>query len=375
MKLHSILLTGDERSESNPLPEKVQANIASLTSAHPNGEHTLYTDRTLRRFVADHFPPAVVDAYDELVPLAYKADLGRYCLLFVHGGLYSDIANYFFGGVCADPQNAIWVFRDCHSRAPWIVSTGLIAAPPRQPVFKRCIDQICRHTDQRYYGLTALCPTGPNLFGTELAASAPLRQMRNGVVAHVNAGFNTYPAYAYLSPKGDLVAVRNKTSAGIATLGVTAPPPYDLLYEAREIYRSDRRHPTLYSADEYAAKGMIFNGFPEPDGHRLLFTDILGTAIYGPYCTLRAGAYLIEFSFSGGPGCHDQLAGAYDIVTDYGHTTLRPPTDFRLALTSAATSLRFEVELAQDVRHVEFRIHTHTPSRFRFHGLKVSRRT
>lgn len=38
-----------------------------------------------------HFPAEVKEAYDDLIPGAFKADLFRYCVLFIYGGVYADI--------------------------------------------------------------------------------------------------------------------------------------------------------------------------------------------------------------------------------------------------------------------------------------------
>jgi mannosyltransferase OCH1-like enzyme len=42
-------------------------------------------------FIASNFPSEVKEAYDALIPGAFKADFFRYCILFIHGGVYADI--------------------------------------------------------------------------------------------------------------------------------------------------------------------------------------------------------------------------------------------------------------------------------------------
>jgi len=54
-------------------------------------EYKFYTDDDMREFLVTHFPSEVVEAYDALLPGAFKADLFRYCALLIHGGLYADI--------------------------------------------------------------------------------------------------------------------------------------------------------------------------------------------------------------------------------------------------------------------------------------------
>jgi hypothetical protein len=54
-------------------------------------EYRFYSDSEARDILANSFPPEVVSAYDDLLPGAFKADLFRYCILLLHGGVYADI--------------------------------------------------------------------------------------------------------------------------------------------------------------------------------------------------------------------------------------------------------------------------------------------
>ena len=44
-----------------------------------------------RDFIAKHFSEEVVYTFDKLKPGAYKADLWRYCVMYITGGIYLDI--------------------------------------------------------------------------------------------------------------------------------------------------------------------------------------------------------------------------------------------------------------------------------------------
>lgn len=50
-----------------------------------------YTDKDIENFLSTHFPPEVRQAYDALLPGSFKADLFRYCVLLIYGGVYADI--------------------------------------------------------------------------------------------------------------------------------------------------------------------------------------------------------------------------------------------------------------------------------------------
>lgn len=54
-------------------------------------EYKFYSDDDAANFLSTHFPAEVRQAYDALRPGAFKADLFRYCVLLIHGGIYADV--------------------------------------------------------------------------------------------------------------------------------------------------------------------------------------------------------------------------------------------------------------------------------------------
>lgn len=89
-KLHSILMS-DRTATASPW---IRASLSSLAATHPGMALIVHSDEALRAFIADDFDKDVLSAYDRSDALS-KSCLGRYCLLFEHGGLYSD-PNIFF---------------------------------------------------------------------------------------------------------------------------------------------------------------------------------------------------------------------------------------------------------------------------------------
>jgi hypothetical protein len=73
-------------------PEKYPKKSRLVQSFRLSGwEHRFYTDDESGSFLSTHFPPEVREAYDALLPGAFKADLFRYCALLIHGGIYADV--------------------------------------------------------------------------------------------------------------------------------------------------------------------------------------------------------------------------------------------------------------------------------------------
>ena len=54
-------------------------------------EYHFWSDDDATTFLQTHFPPPVLEAYLALKPGAFKADLFRYCVLLIMGGVYADV--------------------------------------------------------------------------------------------------------------------------------------------------------------------------------------------------------------------------------------------------------------------------------------------
>lgn len=54
-------------------------------------EYKFYDDKDAEAFLSLHFPAEVTEAFHAILPGAYKADLFRYCVLFIYGGVYADV--------------------------------------------------------------------------------------------------------------------------------------------------------------------------------------------------------------------------------------------------------------------------------------------
>lgn len=68
-------------------------NMSRLTESFRKSgwDYKFYSDDDSVAFLDAHFPPAVREAYDALNPGAFKADLFRYCVLLIYGGVYADV--------------------------------------------------------------------------------------------------------------------------------------------------------------------------------------------------------------------------------------------------------------------------------------------
>lgn len=288
-RLHSIYLTRNLNDKVTCLPSKIARNIDSFKECHPELEHQLYNVELGRQFLKLHFDTDVLSAFDSLRPLAYKADLLRYCLLYELGGIYADLSLYFHSSVLNfDKSSKIFIYRDVMSRAPWIASNSLILTQPHMQVFESCIKKIVEHVSTDYYGTNALCPTGPNLFGAVLAETTPLFEISSGEVIKISRSLGH--SYAYLNASGDVVAVTVKAGQGLGSLGAHSTDNYNDYYNDREIYNHNLNKKT-WTFQELVSRG---NTVKKNDAGKFP----AGIAIYGPYTKLTAGTYSARFVIS-----------------------------------------------------------------------------
>ncbi|RWH29636.1 glycosyltransferase [Mesorhizobium sp.] len=238
MPLFSILIT-DGGSEH--LSGLVAENIHSLTAAHPGDEHRLFREAELAEFISTHFGAEVLSAFRTLRPYSYKADLAKYCLLYEQGGLYADLSYFFLRGV-PRADGKLSIFRDFLSSTPWDTSIGVVAAPPRHKALAKAIELVCAIVKREYYGPTALCPTGPTLFGKAVALTCEPEDLIVGeALRSVPSAAPLQPSADFghcLSHDGEPVAFKRKRGGKpISHLGIGGGNRYNRLWRSREVYR------------------------------------------------------------------------------------------------------------------------------------------
>jgi mannosyltransferase OCH1-like enzyme len=83
-----IIIQTHERSNFKDIYH--QNAVETITNLNPEYEYIFFNDKERREFIKNNFEKSVLEAYDILVPGAYKADLFRYCYLYKNGGCYFD---------------------------------------------------------------------------------------------------------------------------------------------------------------------------------------------------------------------------------------------------------------------------------------------
>lgn len=244
-----IFLSTDAAA-SRALPPLIEAASAE-SRAHLRDFHYRRWDMTsLRGFLSACFANEVLAAFDALLPLAYKADLGRYCLLYKYGGWYSDISLKIVSPDLASitSDSGLCFFRDYGEGLPsphgssFDCQNSLIYAHAGHPVMARCIQRIIHNVRHKYYGISSTAPTGPSLFGNVLAENQLINAKQVGFFLPLTQGFLNRNL-AYVSDTGQILAWHKTTwhpsrarGGDLSSLGLSGTNNYNQLWREGRIY-------------------------------------------------------------------------------------------------------------------------------------------
>jgi mannosyltransferase OCH1-like enzyme len=235
--VHQILITANG-AVSDELPPMVRHNVDSLRRLHPEAEYRLWGTDELRRFIAAHFEAAVLETFDTLQAYALKADLARYCLLYVHGGLYSDLSNRFLSRWRIKTGMTVACFREhkpLHG-ALWMNQNTIIYAAAGQAEIKLAIDLVVENVRNRDYGVSSLAPSGPVLFGRALAVIGRANQYQIGEAINVQVE-GSLNRSSYVDIDGTMIATRLQGGGGKPSeIGLRGTNVYGEMWDRREIY-------------------------------------------------------------------------------------------------------------------------------------------
>lgn len=201
IKKNVIPLDIYETWHTKNLPPKMKECVDKIKYNNPEFTYNLYDENDCREFIKNNFENDVLEAFDGLIPLSYKSDLWRFCILYKKGGIYLDIKyepvndfkfidlvdkEYF---ICERPymdekislDNELTLLNqpdyyekiyDKIDSNLWNnknigLYTALIICKPNNPVLLNCINKIVKNVKNKEYGYNSLYTTGPGLFGEQ----------------------------------------------------------------------------------------------------------------------------------------------------------------------------------------------------------------
>lgn len=198
MKRAVIPLNIFQTWHTKDLPPKMRECVDKLKRINPEFKHYLYDENECREFIKKNFDSDVLGAFDGLIPLSYKSDLWRFCVLYKLGGIYLDIKFEPVDGfkfielvdkeyvvldrpysdnsslnnelTLINLPNYYEKLYDYIDIKTWKdkkmgLYTALIISKPNNPVLFDCIQEIVKNVKNKFYGHNSLYPTGPGLLG------------------------------------------------------------------------------------------------------------------------------------------------------------------------------------------------------------------
>lgn len=217
------------------ITENKYPNFSRLVSSwkYSGWDYRFYDNDASAKFLDIHFPPEVREAYEILAPGAYKADLFRYCVLLIHGGIYADVdvmLNLDLNKI--DDDIGFIVPVDEPGRSEGVGSclwNGFIAAAPGHPFIAKVIEMVINIVRNRYTAVDIddmLCPrpnlghshdwdllfiTGPCVLGAAINSI-----LGKDMQSNVEPGeLNTIGLY-HLIPGRTIILSQNKTDIGMS---------------------------------------------------------------------------------------------------------------------------------------------------------------
>lgn len=135
--------------DKSKIPNSIYENIKKYA---PEYNHTILDNQDAIDFLKKNFDSSVVDTFHLLQKGPHKADLLRYCLLYIYGGVYLDIKTELIR-----PLTEIFLEKDkiysVLSKSQDHIYQGILSTPPRNNLFSEMIQFIVQHPNPIDYHL------------------------------------------------------------------------------------------------------------------------------------------------------------------------------------------------------------------------------
>ena len=136
-----------------------------IQNLNPEYKYKLFTDNDCIEYLKTNFDNRVVTAYNNLIPGAFKADLFRYCILYMEGGIYIDckmVPAKPFRQIIKSEDTCVLVANTFEVGSTSIY-TAFMCSEPNNKLFLECVNQIVDNCNNLYYPLDPFAVTGPTL--------------------------------------------------------------------------------------------------------------------------------------------------------------------------------------------------------------------
>jgi mannosyltransferase OCH1-like enzyme len=229
-----------QTNEKRDVPQKMFEATDSVLRFNPSYEYVYFTDDQAKKFLRDHFDQTIIDAYDSIIPGAYKADLFRYCFLWINGGVYIDM-----GMVALDGLDKIVKSTDTfvapEDNGANSIYNAFMGCTPKHPIIKEAIVLAVQNIQNKEYTHNPLGITGPLLLGKAFEnvtgeKVVPGRDYGKGVRIIKFSKYNRCES-GIIHDQGINILATRYPSYRVDQIWYNTKPHYSEMWKKREVFR------------------------------------------------------------------------------------------------------------------------------------------
>ena len=170
MKLIKIPRNLFQTWEIKELTPEMKLLTSSWKINNPNYAYFLFDDAERKQFIKNNFEEYVYNSYCKIVPGAFKADLWRYCVLYIYGGVFVDLDSLSLNSIDDFLDENIEFMtavdlNNCSTIGKYNLTNGFIASIPKHPILFECIERIIYNIENNIVPLSNLDFSGPGILG------------------------------------------------------------------------------------------------------------------------------------------------------------------------------------------------------------------
>ena len=156
--------------EINDIDPEFQKIIDIWKTKNPDYKYKFFNKDDRKNFIKDNFDISVLNAYNKIIPGAFKCDLWRYCVLYIEGGVYVDIDTYCMGKLdnFIGKNDEFVVPIDLNVKideGQHNLACGFIASIPKSEILLKAINQIVYNVEHNIIPKSILDFCGPGMLG------------------------------------------------------------------------------------------------------------------------------------------------------------------------------------------------------------------
>jgi len=170
MKLIKIPRNIFQTWEISELTPEMNLLTSSWKINNPNYAYFLFNNDERKAFIKKNFDENIYNAYCKIIPGAFKADLWRYCILYIYGGVIVDLDSLSLNSIDEFLDDNIEFMtavdlNNCPIIGKYNLTNGIIASIPKHSILLECINKIVFNIENNIVPKSNLDFSGPGVLG------------------------------------------------------------------------------------------------------------------------------------------------------------------------------------------------------------------